>query len=111
MTPAPKPGSGEPYVAKVAPAVADHVFRRDRGCVALQLGFVHRCADRRGWEHAWDDRERLTLDHVQEGGGRTGKRASSVPHCLVAICARAGVQGWELSHKDDLRRWIAEHGD
>ena len=93
---------------RVTPAVADYVFRRDRGCVAAQLGYVHTCADRWGNPHAWDDRSRLTLEHVQDGGtGSMGLRAKSDRHHLVAICARAGVQSWELSHKDELRAYLA----
>jgi hypothetical protein len=51
------------------------VFNRDRGCVAVELG-----------EWASTCHGRLGLEHVQDGGGRMGRRAKSDPAHLVALC-------------------------
>lgn len=59
----------------VTPAVALEVLTRDGGCVAPRLGgSYHDCGGRVG------------LEHVQDGGGRMGRRAKSDPGHLVSLC-------------------------
>jgi hypothetical protein len=96
----------------VTPEVADFVFRRDKGCIAHELGLVHLCLDKMGHEHGRYDRERLTLEHVHDGGGRMGVRPKSDPDHLVVLCAlAAGLLGgnWNTSHKDTLRGYLLTH--
>lgn len=93
----------------VTPAVHDAVIARDirfaGGCVAAFLDPTHGCRS------LWGDPQRpdvmLTLDHVQEGYGRMGKRAPSDPSHLVSVCAYAHVGStWVTSHKDELREYL-----
>lgn len=60
---------------RVTPDVALAVLQRDGGCVAPRLGgsFMD-CAGRN------------RLEHVQDGGGRMGRRAPSDMAHLVTIC-------------------------
>jgi hypothetical protein len=51
---------------KVTPDVALFVLQRDQGCVAIRLG-----------GSSMDCWGRNRLEHVQEGGGRMGRRAPS----------------------------------
>lgn len=55
--------------------VALDVFARDKGCVAVRLG-----------ASPMDCSGRLRLEHVQDGGGRMGRRAKSDRAHLVALC-------------------------
>lgn len=77
------------------------IFERDRGCVAPFID--DSCGPCSG---------RLTLDHVQSGGGRMGKRAPSDREHLVSVCsahmeygARAGHQ-WNTAHRSELRAYL-----
>lgn len=52
---------------------------------------------------------RTTLDHVQSGYGRMGKRAPSDAAHLVSICARHHLEtGWATSHKAELRIYLSQ---
>lgn len=94
----------------VTKAVHDLVIDRDLkfagGCLAAFLDSDHGCRT------LWGDPQRpdvmLTLDHVQEGYGRLGRRAPSDPAHLVSVCAGAHiVTSWVTSHKALLREYIA----
>ena len=79
----------------MTPDVYEAVMERDGGCRARYLD-----------PKAGPCEGRLTLDHVQDGYGRMGRRAPSDPAHLVVLCLRHGVQGWELSHKPLLREYL-----
>lgn len=93
---------------RVTEDVARTVLLRDRQCVASKLGFAHLCRDAFGREHSTFAIERLTLDHVQEGYGRMGRRAASDEQHLVALCFFAHItSGWATSHRPELRDYLA----
>lgn len=76
----------------VTPEVADHVFRRDIGCVVGKLGVnVGPCRGRYGevaaWSGPWVPTD-LTLAHVRDRGlgGRLGRRPPSTARHLVVAC-------------------------
>lgn len=51
---------------------------------------------------------RTTLDHVQSGYGRMGKRAPSDAAHLVSICSRHHLEtGWATSHRPELRIYLS----
>ena len=76
------------------------VFRRDRGCVAVELGeSPNTCAGR------------LSIDHVREHPHQREKPLS-IPANLVSLCmfhhtgAKAG-SNWATSHRPELRSYLA----
>lgn len=80
----------------VRPELRIAVFERDGGCVAPRLGAETPCG---GY---------LTLDHVQSGYGRMGKRAPSDAAHLASICAAHHLwSGWATSHRPELRAYLA----
>lgn len=100
----------------VTPALWMEVMAADGGrCVARQLD--PDAGDCRG---KWGDpfsgaalgtwgpiSDWLTLDHVQSGYGRMGKRAPSDRAHLVTLCWWHHVRtGWATSHKALLREYI-----
>ena len=60
---------------RVTPQVALAVFQRDNGCVAPRLGGT-----------TFDCWGRNRIEHVQDGGGRMGRRAASDMAHLVTLC-------------------------
>jgi hypothetical protein len=79
----------------VTPELRIEVFERDRQCVAPIIDyFCDPCAGR------------LTLDHVQSGYGRMGKRAPSDAAHLVTVCWHHHLDGWATSHRPDLREYL-----
>jgi hypothetical protein len=94
----------------VTPAVHAAVLVRDMrlagGCVPAFLDPNHGCRDRWGNPHAPDRLDILTLDHVQEGYGRMGKRASSRPENLVSACYFAHLGGWNTANRPLLREYL-----
>ena len=81
----------------VTPELRIEVFSRDKMCVAPMIDYF--CSPCGG---------RLTLDHVQEGYGRMGKRAPSDAAHLVTLCYthHLGSEGWATSHKSELRDYL-----
>jgi hypothetical protein len=79
----------------VTTTVRIEVFERDSGCVAPELGALDLCNGR------------LTLDHIQDGYGRMGKRAPSDPGHLVSLCWHHHLDGWATSHRPELRAYLA----
>ncbi len=81
---------------KVTHEVAMAVFNRDRGCVALLLG---------GWSsQCWGT---IGLEHVQDGGGRMGRRAPSDVRHLVSLCQghrEPGMMGGHVWCTDKVNR-------
>jgi len=101
----------KPKSDPVTTALHDEVIARDYlfagGCAAAFLDASHWCADRWGDIRKPDWLPALTLDHVQSGGGRMGKRAPSDRAHLVTLCYRAHLGGWATSHRPLLREYIA----
>jgi hypothetical protein len=84
------------------PEVAQHVFKRDGGCIAPQVD-----------PNSGPCSGRITLDHVK-WELRLGKRADSIAMCLVSVCeghsengAKAGHQ-WNTANRDLERKWIMD---
>ena len=82
----------DPVTAEIRIAV----FERDWGYVAPQLGAPTPC------------KGRLTLDHVQDGYGRMGKRAQSDMAHLVTLCWSHHLDGWATSHRPELRAYLRD---
>lgn len=90
---------------RVSPSVAVFVLNRDQGCVAPRLGgsFL-------------DCFGRNRLEHVQDGGGRMGRRAKSDPAHLVTLCeghTEAGMRAgyvWATAkvNREAMRAYLAE---
>lgn len=84
----------------VTPDLRLYVLERDRWCVAMTVDptLAGGAASCRG---------RLTLDHVQDGYGRMGKRAPSDRAHLVTLCEHHHLDGWATSHRPELREYLA----
>ena len=75
----------------VSARLHDAVFRRDGCCVKALYSPTHICRDRFGVKHAPTFLDLLTIEHVHDGYGMTGRRApSDLRHCL-ALCWAANV--------------------
>jgi hypothetical protein len=93
---------------KVTTAVAVFVLNRDGGCVAPRLGGSF-----------MDCSGRNRLEHVQDGGGRMGRRAKSDPAHLVTLCSghtEEGMRGGYVwaTHKTNrqaMRDYLREVND
>jgi hypothetical protein len=89
---------------RVTPETALLVLRRDAGCVAPRLGGT-----------SMDCWGRNRLEHVQDGGGRMGRRAPSDPAHLVTLCEghtetgmRAGyVWATDKRNRAAMREYLA----
>jgi hypothetical protein len=89
---------------RVTPEVALAVLRRDNGCVAPRLGGT--------FMDCWG---RNRLEHVQEGGGRMGRRAPSDAGHLVTLCEghcepgmKAGyVWATDKANRQAMREYLA----
>lgn len=81
----------------VTPELRTAVLERDDYvCVAFRLGGYGFCSGG------------LTLDHVQDGYGRMGKRAPSDMAHLVTLCARHHIDsGWATANRPLLREYLA----
>ena len=93
----------------VSPELHDEVLARDirfaGGCLAAFLDPDHECRSVFGEPHP--PNRLLTLDHVQDGYGRMGKRAPSDRAHLVSLCYHAHLNGWATSHRPLLREYLA----
>ena len=90
----------------VTPELHAAVLVRDRRCIRAKMEPGHGCRDRWGNPHAPDALEYLTLDHIQDGYGRMGKRAPSDLAHLVSLCWDAHLGGWATSHRPELRAYL-----
>jgi hypothetical protein len=98
----------KPRKDPVTPEMARLVFERDRlRCAAPSIdAMAGECRNRFGDLVLSDDRDSLTIDHVQDGYGRMGLRATSdLAHCVV-ICWGHHLNGWATSHRPELRAYI-----
>lgn len=93
----------------VTPALHEYIVERDTryagGCVAAYLDPSHGCRNEWGTPFP-PESVPLTLDHVQEGYGRMGKRAPSDKGHLVSLCYYAHLNGWATSNRDALRWYL-----
>lgn len=91
---------------RVTPEMRIAVLERDGGCVQPHL-------TRFGESVVYPDpcNGRLTLDHVQSGYGRMGKRAPSDMAHLVTLCFHHHLDGWATSHRPELRTYLASVED
>jgi hypothetical protein len=87
----------------VTPELRLEVLERDQGCVyPLVEGLLVE-----GWAVGIYCAGRLTLDHVQDGYGRMGKRAPSDMAHLVTLCEHHHIMsGWATSHRPELREYL-----
>jgi hypothetical protein len=91
----------------VTPELFEALMDRDHGCVVPRLSATAgECRDKWGNPVAWNDRRYLTVEHVHEGYGMGGKRASSTLAETVIGCEWHVGQRWELGHKPELRAYI-----
>lgn len=69
----------------MTPETREYVFRRDGRCVLAIRDAAHTCYDAWGQQHASDDLDRLTYEHVKIKP-MMGRRAASIPSQGVALC-------------------------
>lgn len=74
----------------VTPTVREEVLRRDGRCFLFRLDTSHVCRDTWGTPHSPFDLSLLTVDHVKDEP-RMGRRATSDPQHLVAMCYGGNV--------------------
>lgn len=99
----------KPKADPVTPELRELVLHRDGQCVAALLDPTHACRDTWGWPHSPARLDLLTLDHIQDGYGRMGKRAPSDPAHLVSLCAGAHLGSrWATSNRPALRWYLEE---
>ena len=100
----------KPKADPVTPELHDEVVARDLrfagGCVAKFLDDRHKCTDRWGQSCSANYLGALTLDHVQDGYGRMGKRAPSDRAHLVTLCYHAHLLGWATRNRPLLREYL-----
>lgn len=94
-----------PKADPVTPAVRSTVLQRDGECVLFKRDRSHVCRDAFGRPHAPFALSLLSLEHVHDGYGMTGKRAPSDPAHLVAMCHAANV----AVPSKDVREWCREY--
>jgi len=93
-----------PHKDPVTPALRLAVLERDHeACVAPWIELFSGSGELRLLGIC---RGRLTLDHVQDGGGRMGKRAPSDMAHLVTLCEHHHLDGWATSHRPELRAYL-----
>lgn len=85
------PTKRRPKRDPVTPELREAVLRRDGSCLMAQFDPRHVCRDRWSVPHAAWAVNMLTIEHVHDGYGMTGRRAASdMAHC-VALCWSANV--------------------
>lgn len=97
----------DPVTTETRATVLARDARQAGGCVAAWLETDHGCRNAWGYPHLPGDLAQLTLDHIQSGGGRMGKRAPSDPDHLVSLCYSAHLGGWATAHRRALRLYLA----
>lgn len=95
---------GLAWVARLNAEIRRQVFERDGGCVMHALIPGHVCRDIFGNEHAWDDLDRCSYEHVKLEL-RMGKRAEDDVRMGVTLC------GYENNRPPSkvLRAMFREH--
>jgi hypothetical protein len=82
------------------------VLIRDGGCVLHRLEPGHVCKDVWGQEHAWNDLDKCTLEHVKSDL-RMGVRAPNDMDHLVALCGYANVNVPSKAQRALFRDYLA----
>ena len=72
-------------VGSISKALRWEVFARDGECVLAKIEPDHVCKDIWNQEHAPNDFDRLTLEHVHREGRMMGRRAPSDARHLIAL--------------------------
>ena len=93
-----------PY--RVDPEDRRAVLLRDGACLLSKIEPGHVCRDIWGDEHAPDDLDRLTLEHVHLNGSMMGKRAPSVPESMVALDGAANFRVPSKSQRNAFRAYL-----
>lgn len=81
------------------------VLRRDRVCFVHRFDSAHVCRDQ--WGQPQHPSANLTVDHVNDGGGKMGKRAPDDARHLVAMCAGANIAGPSRAIRQAEREYLA----
>ena len=85
---------------RVKEADVAYVYAREGGsCLAPKLA-------RQQGEPIDACSHRLTMEHVHDGYGMTGKRAPSDRRHMVLLCYHHNVDGWAAMHKDWERDYL-----
>ena len=86
------------------------VFIRDGGCVLAKLEPGHVCRDIWSQQHAPNDFDRLTLEHVKSDL-RMGVRAPNDMEHLVALCGYVNVNVPSKAQRGLFRDYLASMQD
>ena len=81
--------------SRVSPELHAYVLERDGMCFMKRIDPEHVCG---GY---------MTVDHVNDGGGKMGKRAPSDAKHLVALCLEANVRGPSREVRQAEREYLA----
>lgn len=82
------------------------VLVRDGGCVLHFLEPGHICRDVWGQEHAWNDTDKCTLEHVKSDL-RMGVRAPNDEAHLVALCGLANFEVPSKAQRAAFREYLS----
>ena len=101
-----------PAPVHVTPELREEVFERDARATGWRgspiVGADPVCVAPLLDENAGPCGGWTTLDHIQSGYGRMGKRAASDAEHLVSICSRHHLEtGWATSHRPELRIYLS----
>lgn len=83
------------------------VFVRDGGCVLAKLEPDHQCRDIWGQPHAWNDLDKLSLEHVKSDL-RMGVRAENDLAHLVTLDAYTNVNVPSKAQRALFREYLAK---
>lgn len=81
------------------------IYIRDGGCLLYKLEPGHVCRDLWNQEHAHNDFDRLTLEHVKDQS-MMGKRAPSDEQHMVALCAASNIGVPSRSQREAFRAYL-----
>jgi hypothetical protein len=97
-----------PVDDRVTPELHQYVLERDKSCCLSWWVPGHQCFTQWGERHDADDLSKLTTDHVWPVSAVKGKRAPSIPGCLIAMCGLGNISApsHEIREKqrDHLRK-------
>lgn len=81
------------------------VLIRDGGCLLAKIEPGHICRDVWGQQHAANDLDRLTLEHVKDASMMGRKAPTDAAH-LVALCAAANFAVPNHSQREAFRAYL-----
>lgn len=91
---------------RVTKALRWAVFVRDGGCVLHKLMEGHVCRDTWGQEHAWNDLDRCSLEHLKWQLGMSVPRIHDLQHC-VTLCAFTNGKPPSKEERALMRAYLA----